>query len=444
MNESIHHEAELWAAAAATGGLSETEREAWSGHIAACPACKKLNEEEIAMGHLIKKSLHPAFPSPGFEQRIILSIRQSRVGFGNRWREFVLFHPALVSAAACVALLAIVGAGLLIHGKKAAAVTSAFPAMFDELPAAVRNAIQSQFGGNTVSKIERNEEDGEISYTLETKTSDGRNWDLTVAENGTLLSIDATLTTVPESVRNAINAQLGQSRLGKIEVSLRDDEATYVVSVIAPNGHERDLTFSKDGMLTDIETPLTELPAPVKAAINAQAGQGGLEEVHKRFDDDETTYLATITARDGSPRDFSFREDGSLSSMETTLAELPAAVRAAVNTQAARGKLDGIDMVYDESKVTYQVSVINQDGRRRDFSLSEHGKLLTREVAMSETPDPVRQTILRTVGNGRVIQIDQSYTESNNGKPFEIEGRKDGTPFYFLVSPTGDFLGMEN
>jgi anti-sigma factor ChrR (cupin superfamily) len=189
MSTSIHHEAEIWAAAAATGGLTETELKAWSDHLAVCPACQKLNDEELAMSQLIQRTLDPESPDPGFEQRIIHRLNQARARKEDRWYAFLLFNPALTGAAAALALLVIAAAGVLFHGRKPPSVASAVPTNLAGLPASVRSAIQHQADGKTVSNIERNEGDGQVSYTVSTKAPDATESGFTVAEDGTLLSV---------------------------------------------------------------------------------------------------------------------------------------------------------------------------------------------------------------------------------------------------------------
>jgi hypothetical protein len=395
------------------------------------------------MCDLIKGTLDPASPDPGFEQRIIRRLEEAGVGNGSRWYDVILFNPVPFAAAACVALAGIAGIGLLIHGGKPAPSVAAVQPSLGGLPATVRSAIQADARGETVGNIEKDADDGEVSYTIGTKTRDGRDSSFTVADDGTLLSIETTLGEVPGPVRDAINKQAGQEKLEGIEEDF-DRDASYVATITSKDGGQHDFTFGTDGTLLDEETSLDELPGSLQAAIKAQVGRGSLEGIDKTFDDGDTSYVATITSRDGRQRDFAFNEDGTLSSMEVTVADLPAPLQAAVKAQTGAGRLDGIDKTFEGGEITYDATVTNPDGRQRDFSLSDKGELLSREVAIAEAPAPVQQTIWRTLGKGKVIEIDQSFNEMSRMVPYEIEGWKDGKPLYFLVSPTGDFLGMED
>jgi hypothetical protein len=147
-----------------------------------------------------------------------------------------------------------------------------------------------------------------------------------------------------------------------------------VATIAGPNGQERDFTFNGDGTLAGVEVPLSELPAPIAAAVKAQAAQGEIGGIDKTFDDGETTYTATIVTRDGHQRDFTFREDGSLAAMEITPGETPGAVKTAITAQVGEGHLDGIDKTFDKGEIAYQVLIADPKGQWREFSLTEQGK----------------------------------------------------------------------
>jgi uncharacterized membrane protein YkoI len=378
MKTTMHQEAEFWASAAATGGLSETELKAWSEHIATCPTCHKLYEKELAMGMLMKKTLSPEGPDPGFERRIISNFRRVYAGKPSRGNEFFRLWPILLGAGACVVLIAF--GGFLTKGEKqspVAAMTSGND--FNSLPLAVQKTILAQSNGKTVSKCERVNEDGNVSYDIETKDANGEEWGLTVAQDGTLLNV---------------------------------------------------------------ETSLAEIPSAVQTAIKASVGHGELEEIDKTFDDGEISYTATITTN-GRDRDFTFEEDGTLSSVEVDRTELTPAVQAAITAAIGQGKLEGIDKTFDDGEITYEATMITPFGQERDFSISKDGKLLSQEVALLQAPPAVQQAISQTLGNGKFEEINQSFVTVDNVMPYEVEGRKDGKPFDFMVGPAGNFLGME-
>lgn len=385
MQTTIHHEAELYAAAAAAGGLSETELNAWNDHVATCPACKELYQEELIMSKLIKETLYSESPDPGFERRLISKFREVHAEKGGRPVELFRFIPFLAGGLACLALVVFFRTGSESRSENpvlAAAPASVVTTGIDlkTLPTAVQQTIESKSAGRTVSQIERTGDNDEVSYVVETLAPDGGEWDLTVAEDGTLLSID---------------------------------------------------------------TALSELPAAVQTAINNQVGKGSLEGVEMLFDDGEMSYRAGITAPNDYQRDFTYAEDGTLINEEVSLGDLPAAVQTAIKTQVGQGKLEGIDKTFADGDITYDATMTTADGRERDFSLSKEGELLSREVSLKEVPAAVQQVISQTLGTGKVVAIDQSFAEDDQAISYEIEGQKNGKAFDFITSATGHFLGME-
>jgi hypothetical protein len=184
-----------------------------------------------------------------------------------------------------------------------------------------------------------------------------------------------------------------------------------------------------------------ELPATVKAAIDARLDRGRLAGIDKTFDDGETAYIATIVSKDGRQRDFTFSEDGTLASMEVTPGELPATVKATIDAHVGQGHVGGIDKTFENGGTGYAATIVSKDGQQRDLTVSDQGKVLSREVAINETPESVRQTVTKVLGTGKIVAIDQPVSESGKPAPFKIKGSKGGKPFNFLVSPTGDFLG---
>jgi len=388
MNTKMHDEAESWAAAAATGGLAENELKAWNEHVASCPACKKTNDEETAMANFIKGKLGPEAPDPGFEQRILHKLRQADAFKGNRWYEYVLFHPGLAGAMACVVAAACIV--LAVHNTNRP-VVSANPPGFDALPTVVQGAIRSRTGLKTVSKIENGQENGEAYFTVSTKEASGGESEFTLAGDGTLLSSDTTLDAVPPAVRDAIDKQMENGSLAGISEDFDAAETTYRAGITAPGGDERDYTFAKDGTLLEAETTMAELPAALQSAIQSKAAGGTLGSVRKTFENGETDYVATVISGDGRQHDYTFTGNGTLSSAQMIPDELPAVIRNAVAAQAGGHKVCGIDKVFDGGDASYDVTVAGADGSQRVLTFSEEGQLLSREVAMSDAPQAVQQ-----------------------------------------------------
>jgi hypothetical protein len=435
----MHDEPEPWASAAATDGLTETDLAQWRQHIAACPSCRRLNDEEFAMRDLLKGSLGPESPDSGFEMRILLRLRRGPLREKRPWYDFLQWRPFPYLAGALCLLIA-TAVVLRLQGHR---MTPA-PDPLASLPASVRDAIHSHARGGAISRIEPDDDNGDVSYAVTVTGAPGGPSHFTVGDDGSLLCIDRALGEVPGVVRLAINSQAGRNHVEEIQEDFEDSQPAFIATLVSPDGRERDYTFAQDGSLTEVETSLDELPPAVKASIMASVGRGAVEGVEKNFDNGEVSYVVTMSGTDALLRDYTFDEKGTLASVETFSSELPAPVEAIVKSQVGKGRLDGIDKSFEDGGITYQASTTMPDGTERDFSVSPSGELTSREVTWKETPKAVQQTISQTLGNGKLVEVSKAYDEPGGKVPYEIEASINGRPLYFLVSQSGSFLGIED
>jgi uncharacterized membrane protein YkoI len=376
-----------------------------------------------------------------------------------------------------------------------------------DVPPAVQKTIGDNSAGRTVSTIDRVDDNGDVSYEVSTLSQDGKEWDLTVGENGTLLGMDVAFSDLPAAVQTAINAQVGQGKLEGVQKQFDDGETTYQAGITAPNADERDFSFNEDGTLASEEVYLSELPPEIQTPINSLVGKGKLEGIDKTFDDGEVTYDGTLTTPAGLERDFSLSDTGALLSEEVSLSDLPPAVQAGIKAQEGQGKLDGIDETFDDGGIAYEATVtapdgqdhnvtvgpngkllsvevrlaelspavqtainaqvgqgkleeIDQnfgpaghtdecemttpDGQERDFVVSAQGVLLSREVSLDEVPSAAQNTITRTISDGTILKINQIFMIVKHTVRYSVEGEKDGKTFDFNVGPKGKVLVTEN
>jgi uncharacterized membrane protein YkoI len=247
---------------------------------------------------------------------------------------------------------------------------------------------------------------------------------------------------VPPAARKTIQDELGHATLGEIQPGEEDGKKTYTVN-LTEDGHERELTVAEDGTLLSKEVALEQTPPPVRNTIQGQLRQGSLVSIARTIEDDEINYEVTMTIKDGTERSFTVGLDGKLLSMEMTLADTPAAVRKTIETGIGSGKLESIDHMFEDDGNSYYVE-FSREGKARDLSVAEDGKLQSVQVFLSETPPAVQKTINDKLDTGTIIRIDHSFEQQNGVFPYEIEGRKDGKPFNFSVGPRGRFLGMDD
>ena len=269
---------------------------------------------------------------------------------------------------------------------------------------------------------------------------------LSVALLSTVFALHAVQTTAPSlhqlppAIQNAIKTQLGDDKLISIEKEEDDGEITYTVSR-AVKGGERFFTLSGDGTLLGVEVSLVDTPPAVHSTIKTQVGQGTIESIEKTFEDNEVSYDVDFKKSDGTESSFSVGPDGKLTSVQLTLAEVPAAARKTIEAHVGEGKIGDVYKLLDGDEVYYDAEV-EHGGKSRDVIVSPSGKLESIQVFLTEIPPEAQNTIKEKLGNGKLVRIDKSFTSRRGLEPFEIEGRKDGKPFNFSVGPKGRFLGM--
>ncbi|HSI15027.1 MAG TPA: hypothetical protein VK961_23445 [Chthoniobacter sp.] len=254
------------------------------------------------------------------------------------------------------------------------------------------------------------------------------------------------LSQVPPAVQKGIQAQLGNGTLGngtlgKID---RDEEEgqTVFTAEISKAGPGRDYTFSEAGELLRTEVFLTEAPPAVQKAIRNLVAQGKLASIDKTVEEGEVRYDFDWKTKEGVDRSASVLESGELESLQVSLQETPPAVQAAITQEAGSGQIKDVVKSFEDKAVYYDVT-IQRDGKDRDFTMRENGKLESRQVFLEEIPAPAQQTIQKTIGAGKVLRIDQVFEKKKNVFPFEVESVIDGKAYDFSVGPKGLFLGVD-
>ncbi|HXA10303.1 MAG TPA: DUF4349 domain-containing protein [Chthoniobacterales bacterium] len=147
-NDTIHLEIERWLAADVHDQLSSDERAALEQHLAACPACRALQQEEKNMNQLLENTLAKESADPAFEQRMVGRFR-NRTGardgglipfFGGLMR----MRAAQITAVAAL-LLTLVQVGKIVTGERAALPGRDAPMAF--APSGPREPIASTTAG---------------------------------------------------------------------------------------------------------------------------------------------------------------------------------------------------------------------------------------------------------------------------------------------------------
>ncbi len=316
-----------------------------------------------------------------------------------------------------------------------------------DTPKPVQKAVQLWMAGGSLDSLDQVQEPGRVTYEIEFTNKAGKPRDFTLAENGTLLSLEIALADAPAPVQKTLKGLIGTGMLDSIEKNLDPDDTTFDIGLLTNDGKNRDFTLDGNGKIISERIELPDAPEVVQRAIKTQAAANPIEDIEKIFDEDNhATYQVALTTKDGTPRGFTIDgEDGHLESMEIGLTETPAPVQKTVAGEVGTGQIESIDKVFDPDGILYEVTYFAQAGSERQFTVDAEGNLASREVALADTPAPVQQTIMQQLGRGNVLRIDRTFTENTAGVfSFEVQAKKDGKSFDFSVGPNGRFLGMDD
>lgn len=250
------------------------------------------------------------------------------------------------------------------------------------------------------------------------------------------------LSDTPAAVQKAIQAQVGDGKMGDITKCTDDNDLVFDVDLTAKDGAERDFTVAQDGTLLSKEVTLAETPDAAQKTVQSELSGGTLESIDKNLADADVSYDVEGTGKDGKEKDFTVADDGTVLSREVTLAKTPDAIQKAIAAQLNGGKVTSIDENFDEDGTNFDVGFTTPGGTKTSFNMTANGTLASKQVEISEVPRKARDTIMNQIGDGTVLRIDKSYVKQGNFFPYEVEGRKNGKTYDFSVAPRGRFLGM--
>jgi uncharacterized membrane protein YkoI len=272
------------------------------------------------------------------------------------------------------------------------------------VPPPVRKTIRAHLGEDKFDNVEKNDDEGEITYDVEF-TRNGVERGFTVAANGELLDEEVFFKELPQAVQDTIQRKAAGATPGEIDKSNDDGETTFDINVTRA-GHERDFTVDEDGGLLTEQVFLNELPPVVQTTIRKQAGSGGLGEIEKSADDGEISYDIDMTNSTGKTVSFTVDGKGQLDEVEISMSDLPGPVQTAVQKEAAGAEPDDIKKSFEDGETNFVIDLTAND-RTRTLTFDADGKLESQEedVALGDAPDPVRQQIADITGQGKVLGL---------------------------------------
>lgn len=127
----------------------------------------------------------------------------------------------------------------------------------DELPTAVKTTIAKEAGQAPVEELKSIDHDGTIVYEATYELSEDQDVELTVAADGKLLEkeleTDLSPADLPVAVKQAVEAEVGDGRVEEVKSILNGDVTTYEVTFERADHRDVELTLDKDGKVVERE-----------------------------------------------------------------------------------------------------------------------------------------------------------------------------------------------
>lgn len=208
------------------------------------------------------------------------------------------------------------------------------------------------------------------------------------------------LAQVPPAIRRAAEALVGDGKLLELERAIEHGHVVFE-GEMRRDGVVRNFTLAADGMLIARQIFEMELPTPVAETLRSQLAGSQLGDIYWTNDDGDPAYYAELI-RDGAKRSLTIAPDGWLAAREIVLAELPTAVRQAVQAALKDAKPVSIERANDGGEVTFDVTV-EVASRSRTLVFNEQGAQVATEVAFVDLPPAVQKAIQPRLAGARLV-----------------------------------------
>ena len=131
------------------------------------------------------------------------------------------------------------------------------------------------------------------------------------------------------------------------------------------------------GFASEKKIKVKDLPPPVRKTVHELAKTSTLVGLSREVEGGKTSYEAE-TKVNGKSRDVSIAEDGRIISTEdvVSLNSIPAPARAAIEKEAAGGKITVVEKVTTGPDVKYEASIMPKSGNKKEIAFTADGSLV--------------------------------------------------------------------
>jgi uncharacterized membrane protein YkoI len=308
----------------------------------------------------------------------------------------------------------------------------------EQAPAAVQKTIKERLANASIEDVDSDQDEGQVIYTI-TFTLSGQDRELTLSESGRILSGQVFLKDLSPALQMAIQRITPPDAIEHIEKVLEETPEYYSVEWKAKDGRSHTFDLWESGKIKSIQLTLDEAPATVRAGIQKLAGSSTVRAVAKSFEEVDVQYIATLV-REGAERELTVSEAGELLRLEISLAETPEPVQKTIAATIGQGTFSSVDKVMDDGHVQYEVQWTTKEGAAHSFTVLALGKLLNLRVSLEETPPIVRAAITREAGGDKLKEINKSF---DDGVAYDVTITRGGHDRDFSIGEDGQLRRIE-
>ncbi len=186
-----------------------------------------------------------------------------------------------------------------------------------ETPPVVQAAIKAQLGRGKWSSIQKTINPDGTSYSVEMETVDGQARNFTIGAVGQLINLEVGLSETPAAVQATIAKEAGQSKVESIDKNPEIDGNTYDVTTKSAAGREWDFTVAENGTVLTREVLMENIPAPAQKTIREQIGTGHIIRIDRSSERESGVLPFVVQGRkNGAPFNFSVGPAGRFLGMD--------------------------------------------------------------------------------------------------------------------------------
>ncbi len=354
----------------------------------------------------------------------------------------------------------------------------------DQVPAAVKATIEKEGQGAKVEEIEKETEDGKTVYSVEFLKGKEKSEIEVAEDGKVLArEAEVSLDQVPAAVKAAIEKEGQGAKVEEIEKETVDGKTVYSVEFIkekteievAEDGkvlkRETEEDDDDEGDEQEVKVSLDQVPAAVKAAIEKESQGSEVKEIEKETEDGKTVYSVEflkgkekseievaedgkVLKRETEEEDDDDEDEGDEQDVKVSLDQVPAAVKASIEKESQGARIEEIEKETADGKTVYSVEFIKE---RPEIEVAEDGKVLKREtddedddgeedeqdvkVSLDQVPAAVKATLEKESQGARIEEIEK---ETEDGKTvYSVEILKGKEKSEIEISEDGKVLKRE-